>query len=250
MSRTTAVIAEDEPLLRAELREMLDALWPDLQVCAEAADGAEALAALSQFSPQVLFLDIHMPGTNGLEVAQHASGRAHVVFITAYDQYAIEAFERGALDYLQKPISSDRLSLTVERVKERLRAPPADLNGVTELLRSIAQREPEYLKWLTVPRGQELRLVTTEEICYLRADGKYTSVVTADAEFLLGSTLKQLREKLDPKQFWQIHRSVVVNVGAIQAVHRTFRGAMEIKLKRRPELLPVSAAHAHLFKHL
>jgi DNA-binding LytR/AlgR family response regulator len=250
MTAVTAVIAEDEPLLRAELRVLLSSLWPELVICAETADGLATLQALERFSPQVLFLDIQMPEMNGLEVAQHASGRAHVVFITAYDQYAVKAFEHGALDYLQKPISAERLTMTVARMKERLRMPPADLHGVAELLRSLAPREPQYLKWLTVPRGEELRLVTAEEICYLRAEDKYTTVVTADAEFLLNSTLKQMREKLDPSLFWQIHRSIVVNVGAIQAVHRSFRGGMEIKLKKRGELLPVSAANAHLFKHL
>jgi DNA-binding LytR/AlgR family response regulator len=246
----TALIAEDEPLLREELKELLSAEWPELVICAETADGVAALQALEHFSPQVLFLDIQMPEMSGLEVAQRASGRAHVVFITAYDQYAVKAFERGALDYLQKPISAERLRLTVARVKERLRMPPADLRGVAELLRSLAPLETEYLRWLTVPCGEELRLVTAEDICYLRAENKYTTVVTADAEFLLNSTLKQMREKLNPQLFWQTHRSFVVNVGAIQAVHRSFRGGMEIKLKKRSELLPVSAAHAHLFKHL
>jgi DNA-binding LytR/AlgR family response regulator len=250
VTAVTAVIAEDEPLLRAELRALLGSLWPELVICAETADGLATLKALERYSPHVLFLDIQMPEMSGLEVAQHASGRAHVVFITAYDQYALQAFERGALDYLQKPISAERLTMTVARVKERLRLPPADLHGVAELLRNLAPREPQYLKWLTVPRGEELRLVTAEEICYLRAEDKYTTVVTTDAEFLLNSTLKQMREKLDPRLFWRIHRSIVVNVGAIQAVHRSFRGGMEIKLKKRSELLPVSAANAHLFKHL
>lgn len=229
---------------------MLTTLWPELRICAETADGHTALQAFREHSPQILFLDIQMPGSTGLEVAQHASGRAHVVFISAYDQYAMEAFERGALDYLQKPIIQARLQRTIERIRDRLRSPPSDLSKVAELLRSIAQPRPDYLKWLTVPRGQELRLVTVEEICFLRADDKYTSVFTAEAEFLLSSTLKQVREKLDPRHFWQIHRSTVVNIAAIQAVYRTFRGALEIKLKRRPEVLAVSAAHAHLFKHL
>jgi DNA-binding LytR/AlgR family response regulator len=198
----------------------------------------------------VLFLDIHMPEMSGLDVAQHASGRAHVVFITAYDRYAIQAFERGAVDYLQKPITTERLAVAIARLKERLRTPPPDLQNIAELLRNMTPAEPQYVKWLTVPKGQELRLVTAEEICYLRAEDKYSTVVTADAEFLLSSSLKQMREKLDPRHFWQIHRSIIVQLSAIESVHRNFRGTMEIKLKRRTELLPVSAAHAHLFKHM
>jgi DNA-binding LytR/AlgR family response regulator len=249
MSAVTAVLAEDEPLLRSELRELLSSLWPELVVCAEVADGMQALLALQRYSPQVLFLDIHMPEMSGLDVAQHASGRAHVVFITAYDRYAIQAFERGALDYLQKPITAERLAVAIARLKERLRAPPPELQNIAELLRNMST-ETHYLKWLTVPKGQELRLVTAEEICYLRAEDKYCIVATADAEFLLSSSLKQMREKLDPRHFWQIHRSIIVQLSAIESVHRNFRGSMEIKLKRRSESLPVSAAHAHLFKHM
>jgi DNA-binding LytR/AlgR family response regulator len=245
----TALIAEDEPLLRAELRERLGELWPELVICAEVEDGFQALQALERYSPQILFLDIQMPEMSGLEVAQHASGRAHVVFITAFDRYAVEAFERGALDYLLKPLTVDRLGKALERVKERLSSPPPNLDGITDLLRNLAPRVPQYIKWLTVPRGQELRLVTTDEICYLRAEDKYTTLCTPEAEYLLNSTLKQMREKLDPQFFWQIHRSFVVNLAAIEAVHRSFRGALEIKLKRRAELLPVSAAHSHLFRH-
>jgi DNA-binding LytR/AlgR family response regulator len=245
----TALIAEDEPLLRAELRELLDKLWPELVICAEVEDGFQALQALERYSPQILFLDIQMPEMSGLEVAQHASGRAHVVFVTAFDRYAVEAFERGALDYLLKPLTRNRLEKALERVKERLSSPPPNLDGITDLLRNLAPRAPLYIKWLTVPRGQELRLVTTDEICYLRAEDKYTTVCTPEAEYLLNSTLKQMREKLDPQFFWHIHRSFVVNLAAIEAVHRSFRGALEIKLKRRAELLPVSAAHAHLFRH-
>ncbi|HTC44613.1 MAG TPA: LytTR family DNA-binding domain-containing protein [Steroidobacteraceae bacterium] len=245
----TALIAEDEPLLRAELRELLGKLWPELVICAEVEDGFQALQALQRYSPQILFLDIQMPEMSGLEVAQHASGRSHVVFITAFDRYAVEAFERGALDYLLKPLTVDRLGKAIERVKERLSSPPPNLDGITDLLRNLAPRAPQYIKWLTVPRGQELRLVTTDEICYLRAEDKYTTLCTPEAEYLLNSTLKQMREKLDPQFFWQIHRSFVVNLAAIEAVHRSFRGALEIKLKRRAELLPVSAAHAHLFRH-
>jgi DNA-binding LytR/AlgR family response regulator len=246
----TAVIAEDEPLLRAELRETLNKLWPELLICAEASDGFEALQALHQHSPQVMFLDIQMPGLSGLEVAQQASGKSNIVFISAYDRHAIEAFERGAIDYVQKPISAARISTTIERLKQKLQAAPADLRDVAELLRGLSLPGGNYLKWLSVPHGGEVRLIMIEEICYLRADNKYTTVVTATGQFLLSSTLKFVKEKLDPQAFWQIHRSVVVRVSAIRAVHRSFRGTLEVKLKDRSEVLPVSSAYAHLFKHL
>jgi len=249
MSAPTAVIAEDEPLLRAEIRGMLETMWPELTIVAEAADGNEALQALRLHAPSVLVLDIQMPGATGLEVAQAASGKAHVVFITAYNQHAIAAFEQGAVDYLQKPVSAPRLEITVKRLKERLSSVPADLHGIVNLLKGM-ELEPAYLKWLTVPHGEELKLVTADEICYLRADSKYTSVFTCDSEYLLTSSLKQMRERLDPKSFWPIHRSFIVNVSAIRSVHRSFRGSFEIRLKQRNEVLPVSAPHAHLFRNL
>ncbi|HET8698819.1 MAG TPA: LytTR family DNA-binding domain-containing protein [Gammaproteobacteria bacterium] len=246
----TALIAEDEPLLRAELREALERLWPELTICAEAADGTAAMLELERHRPTILFLDIHMPGLSGLEIAEHASGRSHVVFVTAFDEHATAAFEHGALDYVVKPFSLPRLAKTVARLKDRLRHEPADLSGLTETLRALFPDDARYVRWLTVPHGRDLRVVTTEEICYLRAANKYTSVFTASAEYLLTSTLKQMREKLDPRTFWQIHRSYVVNVGAIQTIHRSFHGSYEVELRQRRELLPVSAAHAHLFRRL
>ena len=250
MKSPTAVIAEDEPLLRAELRETLNKLWPELVICAEASDGFEALQALQQHSPRVLFLDIQMPGLSGLEVAQQASGKSTIVFISAYDGHALEAFERGAIDYVQKPLSAARLSTTIERLKRKLLTEPVELRNVTEVLRGYSPQGPNYLRWLSVPHGGEVRLIMTEDICFLQADNKYTTVATASTQFLLSSTLKLVKEKLDPHAFWQIHRSAVVNVAAIRAVYRSFRGTLEVKLKERPEVLPVSAAYAHLFKHL
>jgi DNA-binding LytR/AlgR family response regulator len=244
-----AVIAEDEPLLRAELREALAALWPELDIVAEVGDGAEAIREMERLQPSILFLDIQMPGQSGLEVAARASGRMHVVFVTAYSAYATAAFEQGALDYIVKPFSAERLAKTVSRLKERLRGAPADLRGLAELLKAYVGDGNRYVRWLTVPHGRELLVVTTDEICYLRAANKYTSVFTANAEYLLTSTLKSMREKLDPQDFWQIHRSFVVNVRSIQAIHRSFRASFEVQLRHRREVLPVSSAYAHLFKH-
>ncbi len=248
MKTPTAIIAEDEPLLRAEIREALRTLWPELTVGAEAANGFEAIKAADRLAPDIVFLDIQMPGISGLEVAAHVSGRAHVVFISAFDQHALAAFERGAVDYILKPMSISRLRITVERLQARLHNAPMDIQALVAMLKNGGRTEPQYLKWLSVPHGSELRIVTATEVCYLRADNKYTTLATRTGTYLLNSTLKQMKEKLDPAAFWQIHRSIIVNVSAIDAIHRSFRGTLEVKLKGRSEILPVSSAHAHLFK--
>jgi DNA-binding LytR/AlgR family response regulator len=248
VSGRTAILAEDEPLIRREIRSVLAQLWPSLEIIDEAGDGAAALASVERRMPDVVFLDIQMPGLNGLEVAQRLSGRAHVVFITAFDQYAVAAFEQGALDYVLKPISPSRMQVAVERLRGRLDDAPANLGRIAEILKDIVPAESKYLKWLTVPHGSELRVVAVDEVSYLRAEHKYTTVVTPRDSFLLNSSLRVMKDRLDPQVFWQIHRSVVVNVGAIDRIYRTFRGALEVKLKERDEILPVSAAHAHLFR--
>ena len=248
MRTPSAIIAEDEPLVRQELRDALESLWPELAIAAEVGDGVEALATVERLRPDVLFLDIQMPGLNGLEVAERLNGRAHVVFVTAFDKYAVAAFEQGAVDYLLKPISAPRVRLALERLRTRLLEPPADLQRISELLRQFAPPESKYLKWLTVPHGGELRVLAVAEISYLRADCKYTSVVTPHSTFLLTTSLRHMKEKLDPEVFWHIHRGIVVNVGAIDRIYRSFRGRLEIKLRDRNELLPVSAAHAYLFR--
>ena len=250
MKTPTAVIAEDEPLLRAELRETLAALWPELVVVAEAEDGLQAMRALQSHQPQLLFLDIEMPGMTGLEVAAQASRKCHVVFVTAYDKYALAAFEQGAVDYVLKPFSAARLASTVARLKERLDSPPADLDG---LLASLAQRDPatkNHLRWVRASLGQNVRLITVEEILFFEADSKYTLVVTADGESLIRKTIADLVAELDPELFWQIHRATVVNVNEIAAVHRKSNGGLEVRLKRHAKTLSVSSTYAHLFKQM
>src|SRR4051812_40191099 len=220
MGALKAVIAEDEPILRVELRETLARLWPELAIVAEAEDGIEAMRALSEHEPDVLFLDIQMPGLSGLEVAKQASGRCHVAFVTAYDEFAVAAFEQGAVDYVLKPFSAARLASTVARLKERLDSQPADLDG---LLASLAQRDPatrNHLRWVRASQGQNVRLITVEEILFFEADSKYTLVVTADGESVIRKTIAELVAELDPELFWQVHRSTVVNVNEIAAVHR------------------------------
>ena len=247
--KATALIAEDEDVLRGELREMLAAQWPELEIVGEVGDGAAACRAVEALSPSIVFLDIEMPAASGLEVAQRVSGKCHVVFVTAYDKYAVAAFEQGAVDYVMKPFSGARLDATIARLKERLAGPPADLTGLLQSLATLTQRK-DYLKWITAAQGDSLRLITVDEICYFRADHKYTLVVTADSEALIRRPLKALAEDVDPQAFWQIHRSALVSVKQIAGVSRDMRGHLTVKLKQRPETLPVGENYVHLFKQM
>lgn len=249
MDAYKAVIAEDEPLLRAELRESLAKLWPELRVCAEAEDGVEALHAIEQHAPEILFLDIQMPGLSGLDVARQVGSQCHVVFVTAYDKYAVAAFEQGAVDYVMKPFSAARLATTIGRLKAKAGSAPANLEGLLQsLVKANASRD--YLRWITASQGQELRLITVEEICYFQADNKYTLVVTAQQESLIRRPIKELVHELDPAIFWQIHRGTVINVNAIAGVHRDIGGQLRVKLKERKETLAVSDPYVHLFKSM
>jgi DNA-binding LytR/AlgR family response regulator len=243
-----ALIAEDEPLLAAELREEVGRLWPELLVCEVVHDGHAALRGIDVHRPQVLFLDVQMPGLTGIEVARVNAARSHVVFITAFDHYAVQAFDEGAVDYLLKPLDPARLARALQRVRERLARPPADL---THLLAQI-QRGPanEPLRWITVLNGREVRLITVDDICYFRADNKYVAVVTADGESLITTPLQELLARLDPAVFWQVHRGTIVNVNAVHSVRRTVAGHLELKLKQRNELLRVSSGHAHRFRQM
>jgi len=242
-----AIIAEDEPLLREELAELLASLWPELEVVAATADGIATLQALERHGPDILFLDINMPGLSGLEVARQASGRSHVVFVTAYDQHTLAAFEQGAADYLLKPVTAARLATTVTRLKERIGRPAPAIEG---LLRELGGGSRGFLRWINASQGQTVRVITVEDVCYFQADSKYTRVVTAEGESLIRKPIKELSEELDPNSFWQIHRSTIVNVNAIAGVVRDLRGRTQVRLKRREELLPVSDAYTQLFRQM
>jgi DNA-binding LytR/AlgR family response regulator len=246
---TVAVIAEDEPVLRAELSETLGRLWPGLEIAALAEDGIEALDALERFRPQVMFLDIEMPGLSGLEVARAASGRCHVVFVTAYNQHAVSAFEQGAVDYVMKPFNAGRLATAIARVRERLDAAPARLDGMLQALREQAPKKG-WLRWINASQGQNVRLVTTDEVCYFKADSKYTLVVTATTEDVIRKSIRELIDELDPEVFWPIHRGVVVNVNAIAMAHRKLNGQFELRLKTRKETLAVSEPFAYRFRQM
>jgi DNA-binding LytR/AlgR family response regulator len=246
----TALIAEDEPLLRDELAEHLAHLWPELAIVGRAVDGVDALRLLVATRPDILFLDIRMPGVSGLEVARQAAGRCHVVFVTAYDQHAVAAFEQGAVDYLMKPISPARLATAVARLKERIAQPPADLSGLFARLQAQWTEGRAHLRWINASVGTTIKLITVDEICYFRADGKYTRVATASSESLIRKTIRDLAVELDPALFWQIHRSTLVNVNAIAGVARDLRGYLQVRLKQRQEALPVSETYAHLFRQM
>ncbi len=250
MKAPTALVAEDETTLRQQLVEHLAQLWPELQIVGEAENGIQALRLLDELRPDVVFLDIEMPGATGLEVARQASGRSHVVFVTAYDQHAVAAFEQGALDYVLKPVSAARLFTAIGRVRERLNssAPPARLDGILAGMATPASRSP--LRWINASVGQTMKLITVDEVCYFQADNKYTRVVTRDGEALIRKSLKELGEELDNDQFWQIHRSTVVNATAIAGVSRDFRGHLVVKLKERGETLQVSDSYSHRFKQM
>ena len=250
MNPPTAAIAEDEPHLREELRETLAALWPELRIVGEAENGIEALRLLETKAPDILFLDIQMPGLTGMEVAAQANGRCHIVFVTAYDQHAIAAFDQGAVDYVMKPFSVARLATAIGRLKERINASPANLSGLLKTLATQGAGAKTWLRWINASHGANVRLVTVEEICYFQADSKYTMVVTAEHESVIRKPIKELLAQLDPEMFWQIHRSTVVNVNAIEALHKTMAGNYEVRLRQRKELLSVSGPYAHLFKQM
>jgi DNA-binding LytR/AlgR family response regulator len=249
----TAILAEDESLLADELADLLHALWPQLQIVARASDGVEALNAIESYAPDLAFLDIHMPLLTGIEVASRIGGRCHVAFITSYDQHALEAFEAGAIDYVLKPPTAARLLTTIERLKARLLQPAADVGPALKGLKGASRRAnapPHHLQWINASRGAAVRLITVEEILYFKSDQKFTLVVTADSEALIKKTIRELGDELDPTMFWQIHRSTVVNVYAIDSVIRDERGNLTLRLKNRPEMLAVSEAYTHLFKQM
>jgi DNA-binding LytR/AlgR family response regulator len=232
------------------MREMLAQVWPELEVVALVEDGVKAAQAIEKDMPDVIFLDIQMPGMSGLDVARLASGRCHVVFVTAFDQHAVAAFEHGAADYVMKPISASRLFTACERVRQRLSSKPLNLDRLLIALAEGKAGTKPYLRWINASTGSEVRILTTEEVCYFQSDTKYTRVVTATSEALLRMPLKDLADQLDPNMFWQIHRSTIVNLNALASVVRSASGRTLLKLKERKETLAVSEAYEHLFRQM
>jgi DNA-binding LytR/AlgR family response regulator len=250
---TTAIIADDERLMREQLRARLNEVWPDLQIVAEAKNGEEAVAAVNEHRPDLAFLDIRMPGMTGIEAARAIGDACHIVFITAYNEYAVDAFEQGAVDYVLKPAESERLRLTVERLRKRLGSRPSDLG---ELLNKLTAKldgatdNKAHLQWIQASVGQQLRLIPVTDVLFFTSDEKYTRVQTEGFEALIRKPIKELVDELDPEQFWQIHRATVVNAKAIAGVARDFRGRQLVLIKGRPDKLEVSRNYTHLFKQM
>jgi DNA-binding LytR/AlgR family response regulator len=250
----TAVVADDERLMREQIAGSLKAAWPELLIVGEAVNGREAVAMVQSLEPDIVFLDISMPEMDGIKAAQALAGKVHVVFVTAYDQYAVRAFDQGAVDYLLKPSDPERVALTCRRLRERLQHKP---DTMEHLLEQLSQRlgsgglKPrEYLSWVQASVGANLRMIPTSDILFFRADNKYTRVQTETIEALIRKPIKELVDELDPSEFWQIHRAIVVRVDAIAQVSRNFRGNQVVHVKGRDEKLEVSRSFNHLFKQM
>lgn len=249
----TAIIADDEQHLANYLNDRLTALWPELSIVGIAKNGLEAMRLVDDESPAIAFLDIRMPGLTGLEVASRLDAKTHVVFVTAYDQYAVEAFDRQAADYLLKPVTDDRLTRTIARLKEKIAKAesPGDVAGI---LKQLAQVLPtaknSYLRWIRASVGETVRQIPIDDVLYLQAQDKYVSVYTKDGESLIRTPLSELSAQLDPNEFWQIHRSTIINVSRVVSTQRDVMGRTQVKLKECKTELPVSRAYAHLFKQM
>ena len=261
------VIADDERLMREQLRARLAEVWPELQVVAEAKNGKEAVALVAEHRPELVFLDIRMPGLTGVEAAREIAQMEvgddellpEIVFITAYDQYAVEAFEQGVADYVLKPAERERLAVTVERIKKRLAQRDADDGGGTgaslqQLLHSLAGKmnpaggAPQYLRWIQASVGPSIQMIPVDEVLFFISDEKYTRVQTASVEALIRKPIKELVDELDPQRFWQIHRSTLINANAIASVTRDFRGRQIVAVKGHNQKLEVSRSYLGLFK--
>jgi DNA-binding LytR/AlgR family response regulator len=247
----TAIIAEDEKLMCERLRDALARVWPELEIVGIAQNGTQALSLVAKYRPQIAFLDIRMPGKTGLEVAAELGDSLHTVFVTAYDEFAIKAFENGAADYLLKPVEDERLLATVERLKKRLGQQPAD---ITQLLESLLNREAKStapkLKWIRASLGNQTRLINVDDIIFFQSDTKYTRIVTREAEALVRIPLKELIEGLDQELFWQVHRGTIVNASAIDRAVREGPEKLMLFLKNRSEKLAVSRQFFHLFRQV
>lgn len=243
---TSALLVDDEPNLSAWLERQLAATWPELRVLGSAVNGRQALAMADDLSPDIVFLDIQMPGMSGLDVARALDPEIRVVFVTAYDEYAVPAFETAAVDYLLKPVDESRLRLTVKRLQEATGRPdPATLSAVLKRLDTVGEH---HLRWLRAQQGDATRLVPVEAVVYFQADGKYTSVVTASEEHLIRTSIKDLEAELDPAVFWRVHRGLIVRVSEILEATRDMRGRYTLSLRSRPETLRTSQKYGHLFR--
>jgi DNA-binding LytR/AlgR family response regulator len=255
MTQTRAIIADDEEQLRIHLKSQLSDLWPELVICGEAGNGKEALELIESYRPEVAFLDIKMPGLSGMEVAKRIARTCRVVFITAYDKYAVEAFDNEAIDYLLKPVTIERLSKAVKRLQREIAAsskPPSELSEMVErvIARVYEKGTSGYLRWIRAQHGDGVRLVPVDDVYYFQASDKYTLVLTKGEELLIRKAIKELEDELDPSQFWRIHRGTIVNARCIAQVSRSLTGRGVVKLKDRSELLTVSRRYIHAFRQM
>ena len=254
MQQVRAIIADDEAPLRRYLRSRLAEVWPELDVCGEAENGRQAIDMIETLGPDIAFLDIKMPGLSGIEVAKESAGACRVVFITAYDRYAVEAFEHEAMDYLLKPVTRERLEKTVQRLQKKLSGTDDPSGSRQEVLDRVLEvfqaRTEKSLQWIKVQHGDGIRLIHVDDVYYFQADDKYTRVVTHTGESLIRKPIKELADELDPDRFWRVHRGTIVNVSRIAKTSRSLTGRYSIKLKDRPEILMVSRSYAHLFRQM
>lgn len=245
---TSALILEDEPLLAEQLRDKLALLWPELEIVGMPAEGREALRLAREAEPDIAFLDIRLPGMSGLEVAAALPAHTRVVFVTAYDEFAVEAFRAAAVDYLLKPVSDERLAATIKRLQ---REGNQNREELLALLQQVgAGAAPSWLQWIRAGLGDTTVLVPVDEVVYFRADAKYTSVMTREREHHVRRAISQLESQLDPGKFWRIHRGIIVRVDQIASASRDLRGRYVLTLRDRPEKLRSSQAYGHLFKHM
>ena len=255
MQEIKAIIADDEGQLRSYLKSRLSDVWPELIICGEARNGQEAIELIEKYRPHIAFLDIRMPGLSGIDVAKKIGSSCRVVFITAYDQYAVEAFESEAIDYLLKPVTRERLEKTTNRLKKQIATssePPADLSKMVErMMTTLANKGVStYLQWIRTQQGEEIRLVAVDEVYYFKARDKYTMVMTKDRESLIRKPIKELANELDPDKFWRIHRGTIINAACIANMSRSLTGRGVIRLKDRSETLTVSRSYIHIFKQM
>jgi DNA-binding LytR/AlgR family response regulator len=255
MANPEAIIADDEEQLFLSLKSKLQQLWPELVISGQATNGTDALKLIETVKPDIAFLDIKMPGLSGIEVAQKISMDCRVIFVTAFDEFAIDAFENEAVDYLLKPVTDERLAKTVRRLKKQIAdisISHAGFSRSMDRLLAVLQggQHGAYLKWVKVRQGDKLRLISVDEICYFKSEDKYTLVRTVERESLIKKSIQQLCETLDPEKFWRIHRSTIINVSRISVVTRSFAGRYLVRLKDLPETLTVSRTYAHLFKQM
>jgi len=258
MTPPTALVADDEPLLRERLVAILGRLWPELQIVATARNGREAVELFDELEPQIAFLDVHMPGMNGIEAARCIGSRAELVFVTAHEQYAVEAFRQEAIDYIVKPFDEARLAETVRRLRERLQSAPAPAPAAlsTAALDTLAAHlrgqlgAPQYLQWIKASVGSTVRLIPVEQVAYFKSDTKYTLVVWEGGEALIRKTIRELADALDPARFAQIHRAVIVNLMQVQQFNHGTHDGGEVLIKGRGDSLPVSRSFVHLFRQM